>query len=128
VVIYEGYRPKPPPKKDDGKKNDKKGKGDKKNNDDDEVSVRPDRATVVVKLPADAKLYVDDVLCPMTSNKRSFRTPRLEQGRRYYYTLKVEATREGKPVKESRRVYLEAGKKVNVDFGEMSTVSTAKKR
>jgi uncharacterized protein (TIGR03000 family) len=138
VVI--GHGQKPPPKKDDADKGDKKDKKDNKNNKnnkdnkdsendkEDQVNVRPDRATVVVSLPADAKLYVDDTFCPLTSEKRSFRTPRLEAGRNYYYTLRVEMVREGKAVKKSRRVYVAAGKKVKVDFRETSTVSTAKKR
>jgi uncharacterized protein (TIGR03000 family) len=85
------------------------------------------RSTVVVRLPADARLYVDNVACPLTSAKRSFHTPRLEPGRQYYYTLKAEMTRDGQPVVDSRRVYVSAGKTVNVDFGNMMTVSTAKR-
>jgi uncharacterized protein (TIGR03000 family) len=139
VVVPEGGMYKPP--KNGEKKNDKKkkkkddendknnnNKNDDDNNKDDEVSIRSDRAMVVVHLPRDAKLYVDSVFCPLTSDKRSFQTPRLEPGRRYYYTLKVEVVRKGKPVKESRKVYVTAGKKVSVDFGEMTTVSTVKKR
>jgi uncharacterized protein (TIGR03000 family) len=95
--------------------------------DSGEVSIRPDRATVVVKLPARAKLYVDNVFCPLTSAKRTFRTPRLERGRRYYYTLRVETVRNGQPVRQTRKVYLEAGKRVVVDFKSPTLVSTVKK-
>src|SRR5262245_2410610 len=131
VVIYRQAPPrkggKGGGKNGDMNKNGKNGKGDK--NGDDEARVRPDRATVVVHLPADARLYVDNVLCPLNSNKRTFQTPPLEKGRKYYYTIKARAVREGKPVQESRKVYVAAGKKVRVDFGDLTTtVRTAKKR
>ncbi len=54
-----------------------------------------DAARVTVKLPADARLYVDGVPCPLTSATRSFDTPELDAGRSYYYTLKAEVVRDG---------------------------------
>lgn len=77
-------------------------------------------ARVTVKLPADARLYVDDVACPLTSATRSFDTPDLEAGRAYYYTLKAEVVRDGVRRTAERRVTLEAGKQVSVEFKDVA--------
>lgn len=78
-----------------------------------------DTARVTVKLPADARLYVDGVLCPMTSARRSFDTPELDAGRRYYYTLKAEVVRAGETRADTQRVIIEAGKQVTVQFKDL---------
>jgi uncharacterized protein (TIGR03000 family) len=78
-----------------------------------------DVARVTVKLPAEARLYVDDVVCPLTSATRSFNTPELEAGRRYYYTLKAETTQEGANRTVTKRVVVEAGKQVTVEFSDL---------
>src|SRR5262245_28498571 len=48
-----------------------------------------DVARITVRLPADAKLFVDNAECPLTSAVRTFATPKLEQGKKYYYTLRA---------------------------------------
>jgi len=84
-------------------------------------------ARITVKLPADAKLYVDGVACPLTSETRSFETPKLESGRAYTYTLKAELVRNGQTRSESRQVELRAGKPVTVEFGDLTPVATAQR-
>lgn len=78
-----------------------------------------DSANVTVKLPADASLYVDGVLCPLTSASRSFSTPELNAGQSYYYTLKAEVVRGGEKHAASQRVLVEAGKQVIVEFKDL---------
>ncbi|MGH7174273.1 MAG: TIGR03000 domain-containing protein [Gemmataceae bacterium] len=78
-----------------------------------------DAARVTVKLPADARLYVDGVLCPLKSATRSFNTPELDAGRRYHYTLKAEVVRDGKTRTDSQDVLVEAGKLVTVEFKDL---------
>jgi uncharacterized protein (TIGR03000 family) len=78
-----------------------------------------DTARVTVKLPADARLYVDDVLCPLTSATRTFNTPELDAGQRYYYTLKAEVVRDGGTRSATQRVLVEAGKQVRVEFKDL---------
>ena len=56
-------------------------------------SLAPDRAKVIVSLPADVKLYVDDAPIKVTSDKQSFSTPRLEPGQTYFYEVRTEAVR-----------------------------------
>jgi len=83
---------------------------------------------VTVRLPADAKLYVDGVACPQTSSERSFETPKLEPGRSYTYNLKIEMVRNGQTKAESRQVAFRAGQPVTVDFKETSVVATTVQR
>ena len=51
-------------------------------------------ARLTVKVPEDARLYVDGVRCPLTTDTRTFDTPELEAGRKYSYTLKAEVVRD----------------------------------
>jgi uncharacterized protein (TIGR03000 family) len=78
-------------------------------------------AKVTVRLPSDARLWVDNVYCPLSSNVRSFNTPQLEPGRRYYYTLRAEINRDGQVVSQNRRVIVSAGAAVEVNFGDLTT-------
>jgi uncharacterized protein (TIGR03000 family) len=89
-----------------------------------EETAAPAPAHVVVKLPESARLFVDDQPCPLTSATRSFDTPALEPGRMYYYTLRAEVTRDGRPVTDSKRVTLRAGEESVVEFGDMGAVLT----
>jgi uncharacterized protein (TIGR03000 family) len=83
-------------------------------------------ARVTVLLPAEAKLFVDDVACPLTSSRRSFDTPRLEPGRTYAYTLRAELMRDGQAIRETKRVIVEAGRSVTVEFKDL-TVQSARR-
>jgi uncharacterized protein (TIGR03000 family) len=85
----------------------------------------PAKARVTVRLPADARLTIDDVVCPLTSATRTFETPPLEPGRPYYYTLRAEVVRDGKPRAESQRVSVQAGKEARVDFQSLEATRTA---
>jgi uncharacterized protein (TIGR03000 family) len=83
------------------------------------------RARLTVQLPTDAKLYIDGK--PVKSGaRRSFTTPDLKKGERYYYEVRAEVVRDGKPVSETKRVIVQAGKKVNADFRSLGTVATVK--
>jgi uncharacterized protein (TIGR03000 family) len=80
-------------------------------------------ARVRVKLPADADLFVDGVRVPLTSEVRSFQTPKLEAGRSYYYTLKADVVRDGRTVSASKRVTVEPGKETTVEFANLPELS-----
>ena len=79
---------------------------------------RPGRCRVTVVLPADARLFVDNVPCPLTSGRRSFETPPLPAGRRFFYMLRAEVSRGGAVRTRSQKVLVEAGKDVTVRFDE----------
>jgi len=87
----------------------------------------PNKAQVVVRLPADAKLYANDTLTNLSSAERSFSTPSLEKGQDYQYSMKVEYTRDGKTVSDSQIVKVRAGEVSVVEFVDKSTaISTIK--
>ncbi len=68
------------------------------------------RATLRVHLPADAILYVDGKLTSSASGTRQFVSPPLDPNKNYHYSLKAEATRDGKTVTTTRRVDVRAGR------------------
>jgi uncharacterized protein (TIGR03000 family) len=75
-------------------------------------------ATIVVSLPADAKLTVDGTATQSTDSVRAFVSPPLQAGKDYQYTLRAEVTRDGKKVERTRDVNVRAGRtsEVNFDF------------
>jgi uncharacterized protein (TIGR03000 family) len=77
-------------------------------------------ATIVVRLPADAKLTVDGSVTRSTEGVRTFVSPPLQAGKDYQYTLRAEVTRDGKKVERTREVKVRAGQtsEVNFDFAE----------
>src|SRR5262249_31701396 len=86
-----------------------------------------DVAHITVRLPAQARLYVDDTLCPLTSDTRTFDTPPLQAGRKYYYSMRVELERNGQRLSETRRVVVAAGERVDVAFNPVPTGATAQR-
>lgn len=118
-VVYAPPAPKPPPPppEDKGKSGERRQK--------EEVKV--DRARVIVRLPSDARLTVDGVDCPLASGNRTFDTPALEPGKKYVYTMKAEVVRDGQTYAETRRVIVEAGKRVKVDFSELPELQAAQR-
>jgi uncharacterized protein (TIGR03000 family) len=75
-----------------------------------------DRATITVKLPPGATLYVDDRKSPSAEPVRSFSTPVLPTGREFAYLLKAEVVRNGQPETLTQKVPFRAGERVVVDF------------
>jgi uncharacterized protein (TIGR03000 family) len=77
-------------------------------------------ATLVVRLPADAKLTVDGSATGSTDSLRTFVSPPLQVGKDYQYTLRAEMMRDGKKVERTRDVNVRAGRtsEVNFDFAE----------
>lgn len=77
-----------------------------------------ERATVVVRLPADAKLFAEEKLLNLTSSERSFVTPPLPAGREFHYTFRVEYLRDGEKIARSKQIGVKSGSSVVVDFAE----------
>jgi uncharacterized protein (TIGR03000 family) len=78
-----------------------------------------DRATITVKLPPGATLYVDDRRSPSTNAVRQFSTPPLPQGRDFAYLMKMEIVRNGQPETFTQKVPFRAGERVEVDFSSV---------
>jgi uncharacterized protein (TIGR03000 family) len=75
-----------------------------------------ERATITVKLPPGAALYVDERRSPSQEPVRSFSTPPLPADREFAYLLKAEVIRNGQPETLTQKVPFRAGERVIVDF------------
>jgi uncharacterized protein (TIGR03000 family) len=84
-------------------------------------------ARFTVRLPAEAKLFVEGQASTLTSDTRTFETPALRPDRNYAYALKAEMIRDGKVVVESREVIFQAGKDVTVDFSNLGQDRSAQR-
>jgi uncharacterized protein (TIGR03000 family) len=72
-------------------------------------TMAPAPATIVVDLPADAKLLIDNEPTSTTGTSRVFVSPTLNPGREYHYTLKAEIVKNGKSVKVEKVIAVRAG-------------------
>jgi uncharacterized protein (TIGR03000 family) len=106
-----GMRPEPvpAPKKEEGKE-----------------SAALNQARLIVELPTDAKLYVDDRLTKTTSERRVFNSPPLQVGETYYYILRAEVIRDGKTLSETKRVLLHANDVVKASLLDRAGIATAR--
>lgn len=82
------------------------------------------RARLVVELPEDAKLFVDDTPTKSTSSRRVFVTPPLQAGQSYYYILRAEMQRNGQPISVRGRVIIRPGQEVSVSLTNPSPDAT----
>jgi len=96
----------------------------KKTNEGDAMLSAP--VTLVVSLPTDAKLMVDDFATKSTSSVRTFTSPALDAGKEYTYTLKGEMIRDGKTETTTKQVTVRAGEQLSVSM-EFPTLAFAQK-
>ncbi len=82
-------------------------------------------ATVVVNLPADAKLTINGKNTVSTSGKRTFRSPFLKKGRSYSYTLKATFDQGGKTQVVTKTVKFTPGQTVKVSLSPFSGSAVA---
>ena len=73
------------------------------------TQLTPASATIVVDLPADAKLSIDNEPTTSTGSSRVFVSPALNPGREYHYTLKAEVVKDGKPAMIEKVITVKAG-------------------
>jgi uncharacterized protein (TIGR03000 family) len=74
-------------------------------------------ATVVFRLYPDAVLTIDGERTRQTGAERKFKTPPLEPGKRYFYiAVAVWEPNNYTKITRTRKIYVEAGKQVEVDF------------
>jgi len=77
-------------------------------------------ATIIVSVPANAKLTIDDAVTASTAAQRVFVTPALTAGKSYHYNMKVEYVQDGKPVIISKKIDVTAGNETTVNFVEQT--------
>jgi uncharacterized protein (TIGR03000 family) len=80
-------------------------------------------AKVTVSLPTDARLWIENIECPLTSSVRSFNTPALDANQRYFYNVTMQVVRNGQTLRESQRVLVVPGQEVNVEFNGQNAVA-----
>jgi uncharacterized protein (TIGR03000 family) len=78
-------------------------------------------ARIIVSLPTDAKLTIDDTVTSSTSNMRVFASPTLQSGMEYYYTLKGEVVRDGQPITTSKTIAVHAGDEARIELAFPAT-------
>ncbi|MBA2227785.1 TIGR03000 domain-containing protein [Thermogemmata fonticola] len=78
------------------------------------------RGTVVVRLPADARLFAENRQLRQTGAERTFITPPLPPEREYTYRFRVEYERQGETVSISRLVKVRPGETVQVTFTDLT--------
>jgi uncharacterized protein (TIGR03000 family) len=125
VIIEGGAAPAPEVKKEEeikkpAPKEDKKPEEEIKKpapkDDKKPEAATPAPATIIVSLPADAKLTIDDAATASTASPRVFTSPVLPAGHDYHYTLKAEMVRNGKSVVLSKEVTVRAGEETRVNL------------
>ena len=84
------------------------------------------QARLIVELPADAKLYVDDRLMKTMSARREFHTPSLIPGQTYYYILRAEVERDGQKHMQTKQILVRAGEEVRTSFPELQQLAGPK--
>ena len=90
------------------------------------TSVEPAPATIIVSLPASAKLMVDGNPTTSTSDRRVFVSPALDRGMEYFYTLKAEVVRDGKTETRTEKVTVRAGEETKVEINFAAPTVAAK--
>jgi uncharacterized protein (TIGR03000 family) len=86
------------------------------------LAARRDMAAyLIVRLPADAILTVDDAPTKSTGELRRFYTPPLRVGREFTYTLRATWRERGQEVKREKKVVVQAGRETAVDLRQEET-------
>ncbi len=76
------------------------------------------RATVTVRLPADARLFAEGQPLTLTNGEKTFVTPELPAGRDFTYTFRAEYARDGEKVMREKQLSVRSGGTYSLDFEE----------
>ena len=78
-------------------------------------------ATIVLQVPADARIFIDGQEMTSKATRRVYQTPILEPGETYYYDVRAEVVRNGKTITENRRVILNPGQRIAANFDDLGS-------
>ncbi len=93
----------------------------KPNKNDNKGTMGPTHATLVVEVPANATLFIDNMPVKVTAGVQTFHTPDLKPGQQYFYLVRIESRRDGQPVSETRRIIVRAGQVTRADFNKVAS-------
>jgi uncharacterized protein (TIGR03000 family) len=79
-------------------------------------AIETNRAQVVFTLPENAKLYVEGQLIENASEIKTFRTPVLETGKTFVYSMRIVVEKDGEKLVGETTVNVQAGRTENVDL------------
>jgi uncharacterized protein (TIGR03000 family) len=85
-------------------------------------------ATLKFVVPAETKLYVDGRLTTVGGTERTFATPPLPLGQKFYYDVKAELMINGTAVIEEKRVIVQAGADISETFTKLVTAAETQAR
>ena len=80
------------------------------------TSTQADVARIEVKVPADAKVWFNNMSTTTTGTNRLFESPALQSGHRYTYEFKAQWNENGRPVTKTKEIDVFPGAKLQVDF------------
>jgi uncharacterized protein (TIGR03000 family) len=89
----------------------------------DRAAAEDAAATIVLKLPADAKVYFDGKATRQTGAERTYITPDLSSDKEYHYDVEIEYVRDGRTMTETKRVTVRGGQTARLDFGETAMMA-----
>jgi uncharacterized protein (TIGR03000 family) len=75
-------------------------------------------AVLVVQLPPDAKLWLNDFASAQTGSQRRFTTPPLQEDASYYYLVRIELVRQGQRLVATKKVSVRPGETSMIEFPE----------
>jgi uncharacterized protein (TIGR03000 family) len=82
-------------------------------------------AQLIIDKPADGVIYVDNLPVKSEGATQTFATPILDPSQAYYYMVRVELTRDGKAMSESRRVIVRSGQIIQEQFNEQGIMTAS---
>jgi uncharacterized protein (TIGR03000 family) len=83
------------------------------------------RATVVVKLPVDARLFADGKALALAGAERKFVTPELPTGQEFVYRFRVEYERDGETVSVTKKLPVKAGATLTIEFTDLTAAKVS---
>lgn len=81
--------------------------------------IHPSRAQLLIEVPANAKLFIDDKPVKTALGVQTFDIPALEPDQVYFYMVRIEMMRDGQPISETRRILVRAGQVARAEFKEL---------
>lgn len=79
------------------------------------------RGSVLVRLPADARLYAGDKPLNLTGTERKFITPELPVGQDFTYRFRAEFERDGETISVTKRITVRANATAALEFTDFTT-------
>ena len=76
----------------------------------------PSAGRLLVSVPKDAKVYVNDQLTTSTGAQREYQSPGLQPSTSYKFVVRVETVRDGQTVSETKSTQLQGGQSASLAF------------